>query len=412
MLGLIKSAIFAIGGNAVNAILNVVFIVICIASYGLEFFGAYGWHLAAIMTSMILSKPNVWQGFVKHYVVESDELGRRSVLIDYFIIDLIFSLLSSGFCVFVLFFLTDSFYVFLLIPYIAFYNNGFSIGFLRCNDCFGYYALAQSISASLKVLLVIVFHPESAVEFVCVVLLFDGAVWLILYSFVIMYSSLNLRAVFFNQKHSSIIYLIRSQRLKFVLGTYLTAMFDLPVAHLDRVIVGLFLSPAGLGIYILLRRFGVLFSVIVEPISYVLFPEFSRYLKNGRDGLKSAILLARYQSCFVFAVGCMSFLTMLFFFETIDEFVFDAQLGSNRGVLLLMIFIQTAGLMFTWMNPIIVAAGMLKKNNFVVLSSNIIYLFMLFILSYFWGLVGAILALGFQYISTTLMKWYLIKNIK
>lgn len=403
---IIKDAATVISGNISNAALNMAFVFVFVSKYGIDVFGQFGFYQAAILSTVIFLKPNVWQAFVKFYSTEKNTDFNKEF---FFKGDFFAAIFSSVVTLIISYLLIDTYLVILLIPYLLFYNNGFTIGYLRSTQKFHWYAFAQILSAFLKLLILLTIPLIDLNEYFCYIFFIDGFVWGILYAVVLIKSQLIL--LLRNGKNSQLFKnknLIK-ERVKFVLGTHLNTVFDLPVAHFDKLIVGFFLSPSSLGVYIILRRLGVLFSIIAESLSYVLFSEFSKNAIKGLEGLKHTLSLAKYQVIFTVLIGTCSVVSILVFFDFINSYFFGGRLEGVLDLIILTVLIQTFGLMFNWLNPLIITYGLLKRNNQIIFLSNSIYILFLALLSINYGVFGAVLALGIQFLMVITLKFGTLK---
>lgn len=405
MSRVLKGVSIAVLGNIINAALNVLFIMILIRKQGLASYGDYGWYLALISSLLVLCRPNVWQALASKCSVLNEGPVLRYEISCYFCMDIAFSAICILICLVVFLFLSASLHAFLIVPYLLFYNNGFAVGYLRAANGFHYYALVQVLSGVVKIIGVMVYPEMEAFELLCVTLFVDGLVWMFLYLGVCFVAGLPKRKF-----RRTRVVKVFSGRLGFVLGTQLSAILDLPVAHFDRVVAGLFLSSEILGVYVLLRRIGTLFAVAVEPVSYVLLPEFSKALKGREVGILQSYAL---KMVYFITLFCgLSILVCFLGFDFFDQFLLEGKLDGYKNITILLILVQGFGLMFSWLHPFMVSAGMLRENNAIILCANLSYLILLAILSFFWSIWGAIFSLLLQYLIVVSFKYYYFYKFK
>jgi O-antigen/teichoic acid export membrane protein len=403
---IIKDTTTVISGNMSNAALNMAFVFVFVSQYGVDVFGQFGFYQAAILSTVIFLKPNVWQAFVKFYSTDKHTDFNKEF---FFKGDFFAAIFSSVVALIISYLLIDTYLVILLIPYLLFYNNGFTIGYLRSTQKFHWYAFAQILSAFFKLLIVLTIPLIELNDYFCYIFFIDGFVWGVLYAVVLIKSKLLLLLrngksdQFFKNKK------LIKERVKFVFGTHLSTILDLPVAHFDKLIVGVFLSPSSLGIYIILRRLGALFSILAESFSYVFFSEFSKNAIKGLEGLKETLKLVKYQVIFTVLIGTCAVGFISGFFNFINSKFFDNKLDGMLDLIILTILIQTLGLMFNWLNPLVIAHGLLKRNNQIIFFSNSIYVLLLGLLSLNYGLFGAVLALGGQFLMVAILKFGTLK---
>ncbi|MQA19999.1 lipopolysaccharide biosynthesis protein [Rugamonas rivuli] len=169
----------------------------------------------------------------------------------------------------------------------------------------------------------------------------------------------------------------------------LLAVADLPVAYIDKVLVGVALSPEALGVYNILKRLYAIISMATAPVYTNSIPEFSHKLNVGdRAG---AFALWRKTILILLPVATLIGLTA-FLCRPIWVPIIYRGLAQYDLELFIMMLTAVIGGSFITTHAFYWALGKKKATSVVTVCSNLLYMAELLVLSHYFGITGAISA--------------------
>lgn len=167
------------------------------------------------------------------------------------------------------------------------------------------------------------------------------------------------------------------------------AVADLPVAYIDKVLVGVALSPEALGIYNILKRLYAIISMATSPVYTNSIPEFSHKLNVGdRAG---AFALWRKTILILLPVATLIGMTA-FLCRPIWVPIIYRGLSQYDLELFIMMLTAVIGGSFITTHAFYWALGKKKETSVVTVCSNLLYMAELLVLSHYFGITGAISA--------------------
>ena len=186
------------------------------------------------------------------------------------------------------------------------------------------------------------------------------------------------------------------------------AVADLPVAHVDKILVGLALSPEALGIYNILKRLYSIINMATAPVYMNSIPEFAR--KVNRDDVAGAYKLWRKTILMLMPVS--AFIGVVFF-ATRDiwtGFVYHGLVNYSSELFVVILTAVIAGSFIT-SHAFYWALGKKRQTTVITVTSNIIYLGLLLLLSAKFQLIGALIAFLIHVVAVVLVKvFFLLKE--
>ncbi|OFA03348.1 polysaccharide biosynthesis protein [Duganella sp. HH101] len=169
----------------------------------------------------------------------------------------------------------------------------------------------------------------------------------------------------------------------------LLAVADLPVAYIDKVLVGVALSPEALGVYNILKRLYAIISMATSPVYTNSIPEFSHKLNVGdRAG---AFALWRKTILILLPVATLIGLTA-FLCRPIWVPIIYRGLAQYDLELFIMMLTAVIGGSFITTHAFYWALGKKRETSVVTVCSNLLYMVELLVLSHYFGITGAISA--------------------
>jgi len=188
----------------------------------------------------------------------------------------------------------------------------------------------------------------------------------------------------------------------------LQAICELPVAQLDRVIIGFVLPGQMLGVFAILKRIYALVNLATSPFYSTTIPEFAA-LANAGDirgafalWIKTMKLLAAVT--FAAALGCMatSFIWMPLVFPVLQNHLLEF------GIVLVSAVVAGT---FVTSHSLYWALGKLRQTTVISVTTNLIYLGVLGLMTWQLGLAGAVGAFLVHVLLAASIKIFLLKKV-
>ncbi|EZP39610.1 polysaccharide biosynthesis protein [Janthinobacterium sp. HH104] len=188
----------------------------------------------------------------------------------------------------------------------------------------------------------------------------------------------------------------------------LQAICDLPVAQLDRIIIGLTLPGYNLGVFSILKRIYSLVNMATAPFYSTSIPEFAACANAG--DLKGAFELWIKTMKMLFVVTASAgaicylskFIWMPLVFPVLQDYVLEFAVVLLTAVMA-GTFVTTHS--FYW------ALGKLRQSTIISVGTNLLYLLELSILTMYFGLFGAVLSFLIHVTFVAAIKIILLRKI-
>lgn len=188
----------------------------------------------------------------------------------------------------------------------------------------------------------------------------------------------------------------------------LQAISELPVVHLDRVIIGFVLPGAALGIFTILRRIYWLVNMATSPFYSTSIPEFAARANNG--DIPGAFALWRRTMAVLFGVTASAAVLCLItkgiwmplLFPVLEPYLVEF------GIIL--VTAVCAGT-FVTTNSLYWALGHLRQSTVISVVTNLIYLCMLGLLTWVGGLTGGVSAFLIHVLLVAGLKIFLLSKV-
>ena len=169
----------------------------------------------------------------------------------------------------------------------------------------------------------------------------------------------------------------------------LQAICDLPVAQLDRIIIGFALPGASLGVFSILKRIYSLVNLATAPFYSTSIPEFAELVNAG--DLRGAFILWIKTMKMLFGVtsvaGILCYATQFLWMPRLFPVLQD-YLPEFAVVLLTAVIAGT----FVTTHSFYWALGKMRQTTIISVATNALYLLELWLLTVYFGLFGAVFA--------------------
>lgn len=250
--------------------------------------------------------------------------------------------------------------------YVFLSQTSFAMGILRCFDKFGKIAIFATLTALLRIVCIsiaVVFN-FNFIETLLLNLLPTMLVNILQFSY----------SLFLVYKRGYTVTCSGEMPIgftKYAFWVNLKIVADLPITHLDKIIITFFLGLSSVAYYDLIKKIASVIGMIASPFGQVFLPFFSKLVGEGKskEALKASLLYGVKGFAFLmfvllilrFSISYCNFdYCKLIPFELLDSgFIYiSAQAMASSFVLLHVLFM---------------AMGKVKQDFFFLLISNIIY---------------------------------------
>ncbi|WP_158568043.1 MULTISPECIES: lipopolysaccharide biosynthesis protein [unclassified Duganella] len=189
----------------------------------------------------------------------------------------------------------------------------------------------------------------------------------------------------------------------------LQAICELPVAQLDRLIIGFSLPGYTLGVFSILKRIYGLVNLATAPFYSTSIPEFARHVNRG--DLAGAYALWGKTMRMLFAVTALAgglcyltkFIWMPLLFPVLRDYVPE--------FLVVLVTAVVAGT-FVTTHAFYWGMGKLRQTTIISVGSNLLYLAELWLLTLYFGLLGAVSAFLIHVLFVAMVKIILLRRLR
>lgn len=386
---ILKNGIYVFFGNSAVALSGLIISAVLTSNQGLAFYGEYVLYLSVFMVWGAITKPNTWQAIVKFSATcDLNILTRESIFLEV----LIFIISSVILFLLVLvvqnlgFFEGSSFWIVILALVVGgpLVNNGTLLGRARSRGDYFSISIVQLLSSITKVLICFLVDGD-AKELFFTVVLFESFLWGLALTRELLIKNTGSR-VDGNVSKSAFI--------RFSIWGSVHTILDLPVTHLDKLLVGALLGKEASGILDIIKKIAQCLGQIANPIYMIVFPEFSRWIANG---WKDKVISACKKTTFaLLAFGAFFVLCLYVFFNTLDIVLFSSNLSDKRYLVVFYAVIQSLALSFIWVHPLSVVCIKMAVISAIVAIANILYLTTILFLSPVIGLYAIVYSFALQ----------------
>lgn len=275
--------------------------------------------------------------------------------------------------------------------------EGATSAIYRANNQFREPAIAVSTAALLKLALTALFaYAGIKLEFIVI----NHAIVDIIVASYLLYKLGILSTIFpKSKKHMNSELLKRSKTLS--PGN----ISDSLVSNLDRIIVGIVISPTEVGNYHLLRKATGLMGIITTPINQYLLPNLTRKKTTPRGMASEVIKISKL----MILIGMLGWLVAFLLYDQYAPVIFP-NAADQKTQFLILLALQVAATSFCAIHPAMIATGKLKESTRITVTTNIIYVILAFLLGALFGMNGIIIAIGCQFFFSITLKFLTLTN--
>lgn len=403
--------------NIVISLCTLINVPLMLKLYGVEKYGYFASFL--VLVNLINTVLNIqpWQALIQYwYSLEDDnEKGKAAticIFLDFFSASIasIFYFCFGTYLVdaLSLSIFSDQKLAIVVVLFIFSYQTSFVVSIFRIKGKYKIQALLDSMESICRLLLIAIsFYVNSDIDIINLIsLYFAIGVFFNAIRFVLayLYSKSEIKITRFYLSDA-----IFKNFLTYSYWVYIKSLVDLPLTHLDRLLVIKILGPSSAALLDVLKKIVGLFSFVIRPISQVLLPELTQNVKIGNS--RSAY---KFSSKYSYILLLANVFVTTFCFIIANYFNLFSILGlklisENIIFSYFYVLVSVLPISFIFIHILFMAEGMVKKDAKNLLLANIIYLIIVVMLLHYlqlWALVLSILTQSLLVITykTKLLK--------
>lgn len=388
--------ISVMGESVAITLTNLIIAFILTSKYGLEYYGQFALYQALFLSYSTILKPLTWQAIVKFYPESNlNLLSKHSLKIELTFLSISF-FITAAFSFLGVFDLSAMYMVFLCIA-CSIINNGTTVGINRSLGNFFKISIVVCLSSIVKLFFVF-FCSFNSLNIFVVLTGVDFAFWLLFL--------INTQLCVLSNPDVRIISVTYQEFGRFSIWGTFHEILDLPIKHIDKLIVSFYLGSVATAILDLAKRISQVVAQIAVPLNTILYPKYT-YLVSTLS-LKKIVNISVKISYYLAFVSFMIFFVFLISFEQLDIILTSGLLVGQKDLVLSFLFIQLIALVFCWVHPLSIAIGSMKTIAVSIFISNIIYIFIICLFSFELALFSVVLAFFAQVSLVVCTKLYVI----
>lgn len=415
---LIKNVTTVIVGNGGSSIINFVVTCVMIRTVGNTDYGVFLLALQYMNLIDCIVNFQSWAGVIKYgseAIVEKREDKLAAIFKSGFIIDIATAGLGSIIALLILptvanFMHWDSNLVLLAALFsveILFHLEGTSIGILRLYDKFNLTAIQSIISAILKLTLIGGYFLLGGRSLIVITVLYVITdifkhMLLVFYALRVLHEDMGIRKVV-----KSNLKLNDDKFIKYTIWNNFCYTVDVPVKYFDVFIISL-ISVDMVAIYKVFKQIIQILSMLINPISQAILPQFSELVAQNRtaEALRKVLKLRNV----ILGCGTIAVVGSLLFGKPIFTWILGPEYGENLLLFETLFVVQIFLMSYTAIHPFFAALGVPRIDFMFTGITNLMYMLVTFVTVKTIGVYSIILAMAVQGISLIWLKCYYSKK--
>lgn len=415
---LIRNVTTVIVGNGGSSIINFVVTCVMIRTVGNTDYGVFLLALQYMNLIDCIVNFQSWAGVIKYgseAIVEKREDKLAAIFKSGFIIDIATAGLGSIIALLILptvanFMHWDSNLVLLAALFsveILFHLEGTSIGILRLYDKFNLTAIQSIISAILKLTLIGGYFLLGGRSLIVITVLYVITdifkhMLLVFYALRVLHEDMGIRKVV-----KSNLKLNDDKFIKYTIWNNFCYTVDVPVKYFDVFIISL-ISVNMVAIYKVFKQIIQILSMLINPISQAILPQFSELVAQNRtaEALRKVLKLRNV----ILGCGTIAVVGSLLFGKPIFTWILGPEYGENLLLFEALFVVQIFLMSYTAIHPFFAALGVPRIDFMFTGITNLMYMLVTFVTVKTIGVYSIILAMAVQGISLIWLKCYYSKK--
>lgn len=401
---LTKNVSIVLVGNGGSSAINLIVTVIMTRLLGNTTYGVF--LLALQYMNLIDGIVNFqsWVGVIKYgsdAIVENRKDKLAAIFKSGFIIDIVTAILGTAVALAILPFaiklmgwqgdlplLTAIFSLEIL-----FHLEGTSVGVLRLYDKFDYTAKQAIIAAAIKLILIGTYLLAGGKSIVVVTILYVITdvikhLLLVIMALYVLRKKMGLKTVAYTS-----VEILDKSFLKYTIWNNVSYTVDVPVKYFDVFVISL-ISVDMVAVYKVYKQIIQVFSMLVNPISQAILPQFSELVAKNKT--KEALLKVLKIRNAILTVGVVALVCSLFLGKPVFTWVLGKEYGDNLMMFEALFVVQIILMSYTAIHPFFSSLGVANIDFMYTAISNVIYMIVAFSFVKILGVYAIILAMAIQ----------------
>lgn len=407
---LIKNVTTVIVGNGGSSIINFAVTFVMIRALGNTDYGVF--LLALQYMNLIDGIVNFqsWAGVIKYgseAIVEKRDDKLAAIFKSGFIIDMVTAVLGAIIALLILPTVTNLMHwdgnlellTAIFSVEILFHLEGTSIGILRLYDRFKLTAIQSILSAVLKLTLIGGYFLLGGRSLIVITILYVITdifkhLLLVFYALQVLHRGMGIRKVV-----RSNVKIIDGSFLRYTIWNNVSYTVDVPVKYFDVFIISL-ISVDMVAIYKVFKQMIQILSMLINPISQAILPQFSELVAQNRtaEALRKVLKLRNV----ILVSGAAVAVGSLLLGKPIFTWILGSEYGENLLLFEALFVVQIFLMSYTAIHPFFAALGVPRRDFLFTAISNLVYMFVAFVTVKILGIYSIILAMAIQ---GTLLIW-------
>ena len=181
---------------------------------------------------------------------------------------------------------------------------------------------------------------------------------------------------------------------RFSAWTNVITTVSLPIKYFDTLLVGKLVSLEGVAVYKIIKQVTLVMTMVSDSVYQVIYPRMAGFL--ARRELREALSEARRVGALLFAFTATAACLVTLTGPWLIPLVFGEEYAGDLLSLNVFMFLRAVSCAFVVVHPLFLAFGFVKREVAILIAANSLYLAMLWLLGSQLGLLGVVLAYGFQ----------------
>jgi len=198
-----------------------------------------------------------------------------------------------------------------------------------------------------------------------------------------------------------------SEITRFSVWTNVITTVSLPIKYFDTLLVGKLVSLEGVAVYKIIKQVSLVMTMVSDSVYQVIYPRMAGFL--ARRELREALGEARRVGALLLAFTATASLLVALTGPWLIPLVFGAEFARDLLSLNLFMFLRAISCAFVVVHPLFLASGFVKHEVGILLVANSLYLALLWLLGTHLGLLGVVLAYGFQFSAVLGPKCWILR---
>jgi len=199
-----------------------------------------------------------------------------------------------------------------------------------------------------------------------------------------------------------------SEVTRFSAWTNVITTVSLPIKYFDTLLVGKLVSLEGVAVYKIIKQVALVMTMVSDSVYQVIFPRMASFL--ARKELREAVNEARRVGALLFAFTATAALLVALTGPWLIPLVFSEEYARDLLSLNAYMFLRAISCAFVVVHPLFLASGFVKREVLILIVANTLYLAVLWLLGTHLGLLGVVLAYGFQFSAVLIPKCWTLRT--